>query len=177
MTRILYLGRTPCCRRSQRSEAWALKIHQRGVQWKQGVVIYMMLCTSLLYNTTPIHCTPLPLHPPVMNTQAPGTRASRATSRGAGSWQPRYAMLYYAMPCHVYDIHVLCYPLLYLNHTMLCNALGPGVSRRGGGDTAAGGRLEELRHMYMYMYMYTYTYTYMYTYKYMYVCIYIYICT
>ena len=29
-----------------------------GVQWKQGVVIYMMLCTILLYNTTPIHCTP-----------------------------------------------------------------------------------------------------------------------
>ena len=28
-----------------------------------------MLYTSLLYNTTPIHCTPLPLHPPVMNTQ------------------------------------------------------------------------------------------------------------
>ena len=24
-----------------------LKIHQRGVQWKQGVVIYMMLHTSL----------------------------------------------------------------------------------------------------------------------------------
>ena len=30
-----------------------------GVQWKQGVVICMVLCTSLLYNTTP-H----PLHPP-----------------------------------------------------------------------------------------------------------------
>ena len=46
-----------------------LKIHQRGVQWKQGVVIYMMLYTSLLYHAPPIHCTPLPLHPPVMNTQ------------------------------------------------------------------------------------------------------------
>ena len=45
-----------------------VKIHQRGVQWKQGVVIYMMLATSLLYSTTPIHCTPLPLHPPVVNT-------------------------------------------------------------------------------------------------------------
>ena len=33
-------------------------ILQRGVQWKQGVAIYMMLCTSLLYNTTPVHCTP-----------------------------------------------------------------------------------------------------------------------
>ena len=45
-----------------------LKIQQRGAQWKQGVVIYMMLYTSLLCNTTPIHCTRLPLHPPVMNT-------------------------------------------------------------------------------------------------------------
>ena len=46
-----------------------IKIHQWGVQWKQGVMIYMMLYTSLFYNTTPIYCTPLPLHPPVMNTQ------------------------------------------------------------------------------------------------------------
>ena len=48
----------------------SLKIHQRGVQWKQGVVIDMMLCYSLLYHTTPIHCTPLPLHPPVMNAHS-----------------------------------------------------------------------------------------------------------
>ena len=48
----------------------SLKIHQRGVQWKQGVVIYMVLYTSWLYTTTPIHCTPLPLHPPMMNTQS-----------------------------------------------------------------------------------------------------------
>ena len=39
------------------------------MQWKQGAVIYMMLYTSLSYNTTPIHSTPLPLHPPAMNTQ------------------------------------------------------------------------------------------------------------
>ena len=45
----------------------ALYILQRGVQWKQGVVIRMLLCTSLLCNTTPIHCTPNPLHPSVMN--------------------------------------------------------------------------------------------------------------
>ena len=40
-----------------------------GVQWKQGVVFCMMLHTILLYCTTPIHCTPLRLHPPLMNTQ------------------------------------------------------------------------------------------------------------
>ena len=33
-------------------------ILQRGVQWKQGVVICMVLHTTLLYNTAPIHCNP-----------------------------------------------------------------------------------------------------------------------
>ena len=42
-----------------------LKIHQRGVQWKQGVVVYILWCIVLLNNTTPIHCTPLRLHPPM----------------------------------------------------------------------------------------------------------------
>ena len=42
-------------------------ILQRGVQWKQGVVSYMALYTSFLYNTTPTHCTPLPLHPPLQS--------------------------------------------------------------------------------------------------------------
>ena len=60
-----------------------VKIHQRGVQWKQGVVIYMMLCTSLLYYTTPIHCTALRLHPPWMNTQVGGPWAAGATPGGA----------------------------------------------------------------------------------------------
>ena len=48
----------------------SLKIHQRGVQWKQGVVICMLLDTSLLYKTTPIRCTPPHCTPPVMNTRS-----------------------------------------------------------------------------------------------------------
>ena len=60
-------------------------IPQRGVQWKQGVVIYMMLYTSLLYDTTPIHCTNLRLHPPVMNTHL-----LKAAIRGAW-WRSRRA--------------------------------------------------------------------------------------
>ena len=36
-------------------------ILQRGVQWKQGAVICMVLYTILLYGTTPIHCTRTPL--------------------------------------------------------------------------------------------------------------------
>ena len=42
-------------------------ILQRGMQWKQVAVICMVLFAMLLYNTTPIHRTPIPLHSPVMN--------------------------------------------------------------------------------------------------------------
>ena len=35
----------------------------KGLQWKQGVVICMLLYTSLLDNTTPIHCSPLSTAP------------------------------------------------------------------------------------------------------------------
>ena len=55
---------------SNATRSRTVKIHQRGVQWKQGVAMYMLLYVSLLYDTTPFHCTPLPLHPPVMNTHA-----------------------------------------------------------------------------------------------------------
>ena len=44
------------------------QILQKEVQWKPGVVICMVY-TSLLYDTAPIHCTPLRLHPPLMNTR------------------------------------------------------------------------------------------------------------
>ena len=50
--------------KSDQDRQGSIKIHQRGVQWKQGVVNYMMSYTSLSYDTTPIHCTPLPLHRP-----------------------------------------------------------------------------------------------------------------
>ena len=45
-------------------------ILQRGVQWKRGVVICMVLYASLLCSPTPIHCAPDPLHPPLLNTQS-----------------------------------------------------------------------------------------------------------
>ena len=38
-----------------------LYIPRSGVQWKRGVVICMMLYTMLLYSTTPIRCTSLPV--------------------------------------------------------------------------------------------------------------------
>ena len=55
-----------------------IKIRQRGVQLKQGAVICMLLFTSLLYDTSPIHCTPLPLHLPAMNTHETSQRGPRA---------------------------------------------------------------------------------------------------
>ena len=55
----------------------SLKIHQRGVQWKQGVVIYMMLYVSLLYDTTPIHCTPPPAALPSAEYPLPDISATR----------------------------------------------------------------------------------------------------
>ena len=56
-------------------ETFKLYIPQRA-QWKQGVVIYMTLYTSLLYNTTPIHCTLDPLHPPLQSIHKPSFCAS-----------------------------------------------------------------------------------------------------
>ena len=61
-----------------------VKIHQRGAQWKQGVVICMLSYTSLLCNATPIHCTPFPLHPPLMNTQWSGRGPVSYLGQGRG---------------------------------------------------------------------------------------------
>ena len=71
---ILAREAAPLCRRRVGAEVCRhrsrfIKIHENGVQWKQGVVVYIILQAVLLYDTTPTHCTPLRLHPPLMNTQ------------------------------------------------------------------------------------------------------------
>ena len=48
----------------------------------------MMLYTSLLYNTTPIHCTPLPLHAPVINTQVHLAHRGEGRARDAAARGP-----------------------------------------------------------------------------------------
>ena len=58
LTRHLCLVPDPPLRDDEHGSS-CVYIPQRGVQWKQGVVIHMTLYTSLLYNTTPIHCTRL----------------------------------------------------------------------------------------------------------------------
>ena len=54
------------------------------MQWKRGVVIRMVLYTSLPYDTAPIHRTPLPLplHPPVIDTQGRGLDGQPAPGGG-----------------------------------------------------------------------------------------------
>ena len=64
-----------------------LYILQREVQWKQGVVNYMMLYASLLYNTTPTHCTPPPTAPPSAEYPAGQIPTYSANLRkGRGAW-------------------------------------------------------------------------------------------
>ena len=50
-----------------------------------------MLCTILSYDTTPIHCTPLRLHFPLMNTQARRAQRRLRRPRARGDLQPRAA--------------------------------------------------------------------------------------
>ena len=60
-------------------------ILQRGVQWKQGVVICMMLYTSLLCNTTHIHCTPCDEYPADDLVPRTGGRSRGGCNQGAFS--------------------------------------------------------------------------------------------
>ena len=97
-------------------------IPQRGVQWKQGVVIYMMLYISLLYNTTRIRCTPLPLHPTVMNIRMGAWRMPRPVARAlpecppAGPSKHIYIYIYtYIYTCILYVyIYIYIYVYIYM---------------------------------------------------------------
>ena len=80
---------------------WIVYIPQRGVQWKQGVVIYMMLHTSLLHHTTPIRCTPLRVPPPVMNTQNCADSSAAWIGRGETGRSPELYYIYIYIYTHI----------------------------------------------------------------------------
>jgi len=68
-------------RQQARVDSSDLKIQQRRVQWKEGVVMFSILHTLSLHNATPNHYTPIPLHPPLLNTQdrlAPAAESAAA---------------------------------------------------------------------------------------------------
>ena len=93
------------------------KIHQRGVQWKHGVVIYMLLCTSLSYNTTPISCAPLPLHPPLMNTHrrlAISAVSAISTSKTYDFWGPGLSVWPLSMYLYI-SISIYLYIYIYIS--------------------------------------------------------------
>ena len=73
-----------------------LKIHQREVQWKQGVVVYIILrgCFIIPPSTAP----PSRLHPPLMNTQE--------TPGGNGNGAP-------GLSIHVIYIYIYIWTLNY----------------------------------------------------------------
>ena len=62
---------------------WRWGAVETGCSDLYDIYIYIYIYTSLLYSTTPIHCTPLPLHPAVMNTQCCllGLLAQRSLAR------------------------------------------------------------------------------------------------
>ena len=64
----------------------------KGGAVETGCSDFMMLYISLLYDTNPMHCTPLPLHPPVMNTH-PGGRSRGVCNQGASLNSSRWMIL------------------------------------------------------------------------------------
>ena len=66
--------------RPEVGRAWADQDSSKGRAVETGCSGYIILYAVLLYNTTPIHCTPLRLHPPLMNTQ-PRPALERARAR------------------------------------------------------------------------------------------------
>ena len=89
-------------------------IPQRGVQWKQGVVTYMTLYTSLLYNTTSIHCTSDPLHPPLQSIQT--ARQSARQPGGCLAASRIYIYIYIYMYTYL-SLHICIY--IYI-HMFVC---------------------------------------------------------
>ena len=147
------------------------------MQWKQGVVVYIILQAVLLYNTTPIHCTPLPLHPPVMDTRRSEAkddpRPGRARQQRLGSVRFRFSFSVSDFSRFVLGfgrfigsvrprmIHGLDVPVRKL-------------SARGGGG-ALGGSKHVCVCVHMCVHTHTYIYIYICIYVYMYICIYVYV--
>ena len=117
-----------------------------GVQWKQGVVIYMMLYTSLLWNTTPIHCTPLPRHLPVMNTQ------DGATPGRCGATYYTLYMLHILYMRRYSVTYIHCYILCCI-HTYIC-VPKDGATPSRCGATPRRGPSARTSQLYIYIYVY-----------------------
>ena len=83
-----------------------LYILQRGVQWKEGVVVYIILQAALLYNSTPIHCTPLRLHPPLQSIHLRQVLCLQAASPMYHYYYINCTILYYYYT-YIYNIIII----------------------------------------------------------------------
>ena len=82
-----------------------------GLQWKQGVVICMVLYTSLLYNTTPIHCTPPPTAPPLW--WIPNIIIIIRSRQRCVVQRPPYTIILYHIILHyVIILYIICYIII-----------------------------------------------------------------
>ena len=141
-------------------------ILQRGVQRKQGVVIYMTLYTSLLYNSTPIRCTPHPLHPHLQSIQALAANFGnlRAPIEHMEAWGGFPSGIYVYIYIYIY-IHAHTYIYNYLNYNIYIYTYRERERER---------ERENTDNIYIYIYK---TYIYIYIYMIYIIHIYIYIYT
>ena len=164
-----------------------------------------LLQAALLYDTTPIHCTPLPLHPPVMNTQQL-PRFARAARCGL-TCALRY--LYLSLSLYMY-MYIYIYIYIYLGSSGICLCLSKcatpsppiksldfrgfdsskflilryiytyiqAMSANPSNPVFNHNLFEAVCMIYVYIYIYTYVYVYIYMYiYYIHICVYIYIYT
>ena len=136
------------------------------MQWKQGVVNYIMLYHSLLYCTTPhpLHLPPTALpfdEYPIMRTRRPSwpPASTAPTSCGSPATRPWYKHVYIYIYIYTY-IHIYIYIHTYIYIYIYTHI-----------------RIHIVVYIYIYIYIHTYTHThtrtYIYTYIYIYICIHI----
>ena len=168
--------------------------HQRGVQWKQGVVICMLLYTCLLHNTTPIHCTPLRLHPPLMNTQ----ECLVSLLVLLLSLLLLLVVVVVVLWCVIIIIIIMFIVIISTTITMISSCLyvaimssisikdlpacapcfgqAPQTTKGSRAGIKGSSRRHVISDYHMYVYVYIYIYTYIYIYIYMYTHIHMYVC-
>ena len=115
------------------------EVAQREVQWTQGVVMYMMLYASSLYNTTPIRCIPPPTAPPC--NEYPFVMADPYCAEQfcqVSSYSYNYVSA--RLLDNLYDTYMYIYIYIYAYTYMLFCPRGCWTTSATSGRTSAGTR-------------------------------------
>ena len=86
-----------------------IKMHQRGVQWKQGVVVHIIVCVLLLHNATPIHCTPSAEYPNESTIRTEEFSARKVASQSPRGGREQEVLLY-----HIVVEHSMCCVCIFI---------------------------------------------------------------